>query len=133
MRLENLPDGSHGKVIWSTERSRDGTRDKASRQRNFETRWRRTKATLLGASFGSYRRLRRDVLMGRSGYVPLRSLGDVPLRRHWVFQLRPTCDVTETYKETSLGHRHNVLLPGGIPLKQWQVITGEKLWRGFLF
>ena len=95
--------------------------------------WRRTTATLLGASFGSYRRLRRDVLMGRSGYVPLRRLGDVPLRRRWVFHLRPTCDVSGTYKETSLGHRHDVLLPGGIPLKQWQVVTGEKLGRGFLF
>ena len=39
---------------------------------------------LLRVSFGSYRRRRRDVLMGRGGYVPLRRLSDVPLRRHWV-------------------------------------------------
>ena len=52
--------------------------------------WRRTTATLLGVSFGGYRRLRRDALMGRGGYVPLRRLGDllterrhyVPMRRH---------------------------------------------------
>ena len=65
--------------------------------------------------------------MGRSGYVPLRCLGDVPLRRCWVFHLRPACDVSGAYKETSLGRHHDVLLPGGIPLEQWQVITGEKL------
>ena len=57
---------------------------------------RRTTATLMGVSFGSYRRRRQDVLMGRRIYVslrrlgdvPLRHLGDVPLRRRWVFHLR---------------------------------------------
>ena len=88
MRSENLADEGHGKVILSRERSRDGTRDKASRQCNSETWWRRTTATLLGVSFRSYRRRRRDVLMGRSGYVPLRRLGEVPLRSHWEFHLR---------------------------------------------
>ena len=44
--------------------------------------------TLLDVSFGSYRRRRRTVLMGRRGYLPLRRLGDVPLRRRWVFHLR---------------------------------------------
>ena len=78
-------------------RSRDRSRDKASRQRNSETWWRRTTATLLGVSFGSYRRRRRDVLMGRRGYVPLRLLGDVPLRRRWVFHLRLIWEVGETY------------------------------------
>ena len=61
MRRENLPAGGHDKVIWK--RSRDHSRDKALRQRNSETWWRRTTATLLGVSFGSYRRRRRDVLM----------------------------------------------------------------------
>ena len=46
-----------------------------------------TTVMLLGVSFGSYRRRRRDVLMGHRGYVPLRRLGDVPLRRLWVFYL----------------------------------------------
>ena len=50
--------------------------------------WRRIAATLLGVSFGSYRRRRRYVLMGRREYVPLRRLGDVPLRRRWVFHMR---------------------------------------------
>ena len=38
-----------------------------------------------------------EVLIGRRGYVPLRHLGDVPLRRCWVFHLRPACDIVETY------------------------------------
>ena len=97
MKLENLPDGGHDKIIWSRECSRDDTRDKASRQLNSKTWWRRTTATLLGVSFGSYRRQRRDALMGRSGSVPLRRLGDVPLRRRWVFHLTLVWDVVETY------------------------------------
>ena len=112
MRRENLPAGGHDKVIWKC--SRDRIRDKASQQRNSETWWRRTTATLLGVSFGSYRRRRREVLMGRRGYVRLGRLGDVPLRRRWVFHLRRTCDVAETYKETSLWRRHDVSLPSGI-------------------
>ena len=95
MRRENLPAGGHDKVIWK--RSRDRSRDKASRQRNSETWWRRTTATLLGVSFGSYRRRQRDVLMGRRGYVPLRRLGDIPLRHCWVIHLRLIWDVVETY------------------------------------
>ena len=54
-----------------------------------ETRRRKNVTTrLLGVSFGSYRRRRRDVLMGRRGYVPLRRPGDVQLKRRWVFHLR---------------------------------------------
>ena len=86
MKLENLPDGGRVKVI--CKRSKDRTRDKASQQRNFETWWRRTTATLLGVSFGTYMRYRRHVLMGRCGYVSLRRLGEVPLRRFWLFHLR---------------------------------------------
>ena len=96
MRLENLPDGGHVKVIWTRERSRDCIGDKSSRQRDPKTWWRRATATLLGVSFGSYRRRRRDVLMGRGGYVPLRRLCDIPLRRHWVFHLRLVWDVLAT-------------------------------------
>ena len=50
--------------IWKGRRNR--SRDKASQQRNSETWWRRTTATLLGVSFGSYRRRRRDELNGAS-------------------------------------------------------------------
>ena len=77
MRHENLSDSSQ--LMWKL--SRDHSRAKASRQRNSETSWRRTKTTSLAVSFGSYRRRRIDVLMGRHGHVPLRPLGDVPLRR----------------------------------------------------
>ena len=59
-----------------------------SQQRNSETWWRRTTATLLGVSFGTYRRRPRDVVIGRRGYVTLRRLAGVPLRCRWVFHLR---------------------------------------------
>ena len=75
MRLENLPDGGHVKVTWSGECSRDCTGDKASQQHDSKTWWRRTTATLLGVLFGSYRRRRIDVLMGRGGYIPLTRRG----------------------------------------------------------
>ena len=68
-----------------------------SQQRNSETRWRCTTATLLSVWFGTYRRRRRDVLMGLQRYVPLRSLGDVTLRRRWLFHLRLFWDVEETH------------------------------------
>ena len=100
MKRESLPDGGHDKVI--SKRNRDRSRDKASRQCNSDTWWRRTTVTLLGVSFGSYRRCPRYVLMGRRGYVPLRRLGDVPLRQRWVFHLRHTCDVARTYRVASL-------------------------------
>ena len=44
-----------------------------------------------------YRRRRRNVVVARRGYVPLRRLGDVPLIRRWVFHLRLVLDVVETY------------------------------------
>ena len=56
---------------------------------------------------------RHYVPMGRHHDIPIRRREDVPLRRHWVFHLRRTCDVTGTYRETSLRRRHDVLLPGG--------------------
>ena len=49
--------------------------------------------------------------MGRCGYVPPRRLGDVLLRRRWVFHLTRTCDVTGKKRETVLWRRHDVLLP----------------------
>ena len=42
-------------------------------------------SNVIGVSFWTYRRRRRVVLMGGRGYVPLRRLGDVPLRHRWVF------------------------------------------------
>ena len=68
-----------------------------SRQRNSETRWKRTIVTSFGVSFGNYRRRCRDVVMGRREYVPLKHLSGVPLRCCWVFHLRFMWDVVETY------------------------------------
>ena len=80
-------------------------------RRTTETSWRRSTETSLGVSFETCFRRREN--------VPLSRLGDVPLRRHWMFHLRPTCDVTGTYREISLRRRYDVLLPGGewLPLK----------------
>ena len=46
MRCENLPHGGHDKVIWKCRR--DHSRDKASRQRNSETRLRRLHSDIKG-------------------------------------------------------------------------------------
>ena len=86
MKRGNRSDGGHDKITW--QRIRD-LLNKESRQRNSETWWRRTTTTLLGVSFGTYRR--------RRGYVPLRRLGDVPARCCWVFHLRLSWDVVKTY------------------------------------
>ena len=76
MRPRNLLDGGCDKVI------------SMCSKRNSETWWRHTTTTFLGVLFGTYKRRRRDVLMGGGGYVPLRCLGNVPLRRRWVFHIR---------------------------------------------
>ena len=60
----------------------------------------------------------------RSKDVPLRCLGNVPLRRCWVFHLRRTYEVAGTYREKSLQRRHNVLLPGEeVPLINCEIKT----------
>ena len=90
----------------------------------------------MGVSFETCLRRRGDVLMGRRHYVPmgrhhdipirrredvpLRRLGDVPLRRRWVFHLRWTCNVSGTYRETSLRRHYDVLLPGGEHLNAFE-------------
>ena len=58
-------------------------------------------------------RRRYDVSIRRRRDAPLTRLGDVPSRCCWVFHLRRTCDVTGTYRKTSLRRRHDVLMPGG--------------------
>ena len=58
--------------------------------------------------------------MRRREDVPLRRLGDVPLRRRWVFHLRWTCNVSGTYRETSLRRHYDVLLPGGEHLNAFE-------------
>ena len=61
-------------------------------------------------------RRHHNVPIRRRGDVPLRRLGDVPPRCRWVFHLRRACDVAGRYREASLRHRHDVLLPGGFLL-----------------
>ena len=63
-------------------------------------------------------RRHHDIPIRRRDDVPLRRLGNVPLRRRRVFHLRRTCDVTGTYRETSLRRRHDVFLPGGVSIKK---------------
>ena len=79
----------------------------------FETSWRRTDGTLLLRPETSLLRPHYDAPIRRRGDVPLRRLGDAPSRRCWVFHLRRTCDIAETYRETLLRRRHDVLMPGG--------------------
>ena len=79
---------------------------------SFETYLRRRGGVLMGRCHYVSKRRRHDIPIRRREDVPLRLLGNVPLRRRWVFYLRRTCDVTGTYKETSLRRRHDVLFPG---------------------
>ena len=95
-----------------------------------ETSWIRTTETSLGVSFETFLRRRGDVMIGcrcyvllrrrynvpirRGGDVSLRRLGGVPSRRCWVFHVRRTCDISGTYRETSLRRCHDVLMSGGM-------------------
>ena len=109
MRHGNLPDGGHDKIIWK--RSRDRCRDKASRQRNFETLWRRTTATLLGVSFGSSRRRRINVLNKRTN-------GTSCIRTTETSWWRTTETPLGVSFETCLRRRHDILIRrrGDVPL-----------------
>ena len=126
MRRENLPALGHVKVIWK--HSGDRRRDKALWSRKSETWLRRTTATLLGVSFETYRRRRRDVLMGRHGYVPLRRLGDVPLNvvGCFIWDLFETSwrrtDETSSLRPLETWSRHT-------NKTSWRRTT-EKSWRG---
>ena len=60
---------------------------------------------------------RFDVPVRRRGDLPLIRLGDVPLRRRWVFHLVPICDFAGAYRETLLRRRDDVLMPGGLILR----------------
>ena len=77
-----------------------------------ETSWRHTDgASSLRPLETLSRQTSEDI---RREDVLLRRLGEVPLRRRWVFQLRGTCDVAGTYRKTSLRRCQEVLLPSGI-------------------
>ena len=80
---------------------------------SFETCLRRRGDVLMRRRHSVPLRRRHDILIRRREDVPLRRPGDVLLRRRWVFHLRRNYDVAGTYRETSLQHCHDVLLPGG--------------------
>ena len=80
---------------------------------SFETCLRRRGDVLMGRLFYVLLRRHYDVPIRCRGDVPLTRLGDVPSRRRWVLHLGHTCDVTGTYRETSLRRRQEVLMPGG--------------------
>ena len=69
-----------------------------------------------------YALLCHDVPIRHRGDVPLRRLGDVSPKRCWLFHLRRTCDVAETYRETPLQRRHDTLLLGGCIGFNWNCI-----------
>ena len=80
---------------------------------SFETCFRRHGDVLMGPHCYVLLRHRHKVPIRCCGEIPLRRLGDVVPGRCWVFHLRHTCNVTGTYRETSLQRCYDVLLPGG--------------------
>ena len=82
MRRRNLPDGGYGKVISMCSRDLPTRRrEKVTQRRGGDV----PQQLFWMFYLGGYRRRRRDVLMGRRGYVSLKRLGNVPLGRCWVF------------------------------------------------
>ena len=75
----------------------------------FETSWRRTDGTSSLRPNETSSRHTNKTSWRRTTETSWRRSTETSL----VFHLRRTCDVTGTYKETSLRHRHDVLLPGG--------------------
>ena len=116
--------------IWKFQKTSYKRTNGTSCIRTTETTWWRTTETPLGVSFETclrrredalmrrrcyvILRRRHDVLIGCRVYVPLRRLDKVRWRHRWVFFLRRTCDITETYRETSLRRGYDVLLLGVI-------------------
>ena len=131
-----------GCFIWELQETLYRSTNGTSLIRTTKTSWWHTTETSLDVSFETYLRrpgeipvghrhygalrLRNNILIIRRGDVPLRRLGDVPLRRCWVFHLRHIWDVTGTYRETSLRRRNNVLVPGGVFIKQ-KTLRNNKL------
>ena len=66
----------------------------------------------MGRRYYVLSRHRHHVPIRCRGDVPLRRLGEVPPRRCWVFYLRRSCNVTGTYRGTSLQRRYDILLLG---------------------
>ena len=75
----------------------------------FETSWRRTDETSSLRPLETWSRHTNKTSWRRTTETAWRRSTETS----WVFHLRRICDVTGTYKETSLRCRHDVLLPGG--------------------
>ena len=136
-----------GCLIWDLQET--------SKRRTNGTLWMRTTEmsmwhttdTSLGVSFDNCLRRRGEVLMGRRSYVllrrrhdvpirrhgdvPLRRLGDVPLIHRWVFHLGRTCYVAGTYRETSLQHHRDVMLPAGSSIILYSSTLAKQCWFNF--
>ena len=73
--------------------------------------------------------------MGRQGYVPLRRLGGVPLRCHWVFHLRLVClrrpggVLTTRRCDVLLRRRYEVPIRcrGDVPLRRLGDVPSRRL------
>ena len=118
--------------IWDFQETSHRRTNGTSNIRTTEKSWWCINETSLGVSFETCLRRRRGALMERRRYVllrrchdvpkrcrrdvPLRHLGDVLLKRRWVFHSRHTCDVAGTYRETLLWRCYDVLLAGGVGL-----------------
>ena len=78
---------------------------------------------LMGVSFETYRRSRGDILMGRRGYVPLRRLVDISMRRRWVFHLRHHC-----YVLLRCPHDVPIRCGGDVPLRRLADVPSRRRW-----
>ena len=83
MRCGNLPVGGYDKETWTRSSNLLTRRRNNIGQRRDGHVLRQE--TLLGVLFGSCKRGHRDVLMEYHGYVSPGRVGDVPLKRRWVF------------------------------------------------
>ena len=92
MKLENLPDEGHEKLIWKC--SRDRSRER--RHNNVTPRHGGDVPQWRYRVFQTYLRHRGDVLMWRRHYVPLRRRHDIPIRRREDIPLRRLGDIALT-------------------------------------
>ena len=104
--------------------------NKTSWQCNSEMCCGRITATFLGVSFGTQRRT-----VGTSRYIPLRRIGDVPMKRRWVLHFRL---VFRRRGDVLMGRRCYVLLRrrhdvpikchGDIPLRRLGDVLSRPRW-----
>ena len=127
--LETYHSNVIGRFVWDLQAT--------SKRGSNGTSWIRTTETPLGVSFEACFRRLGNVLMGPRWYAilrryhdvpvrcrgdfPLRCLGDIQPRRCWVFHLRRTCDVTETYRRRCYDVATTSCCPMGIKWKKYRL------------